>query len=253
MLTQKYRTRPEGNWREKRPKTTGSAFMIVAICLFVCGVRRAAWRDCMKPLSTESNTNENGVFADAALRYDKKWNDFRIAAGIGGWSDTSEETNAKEDTEDLGFGLSFAVRHDPTGLDAGSECLADRHAVQQAVHAQADGAEQRRPVGRRRGQVVRGVRVRRLFQQIERQKADAAGEHDVMMMQRRARAAHQLERIGNDVHQRAGHQRSRGECQHEGAVGLQPQGEQASAEGHRAGATGDEESSHTAGVGSARR
>jgi hypothetical protein len=63
------------------------------------------------------SVRDGGVFADAALRYKHKWNDFRFAAGIGAWSDTTEEHKAKEKTEDLGFGLSFAVRHDPSGLN----------------------------------------------------------------------------------------------------------------------------------------
>ena len=67
--------------------------------------------------NTQITGNENGIFADAALRYSHKWNQFRVAGGIGVWSDTTEEAKAKEDTEDLGVGMSFAVRHDPSGLN----------------------------------------------------------------------------------------------------------------------------------------
>ena len=87
----------------------------------------------------EINHKENGVFADAALRYNKTWNDFRIAAGIGGWSDTTEEEKAIEETEDLGFGLSFAVRHDPTGLNAAVNYARRTHSDECAVPGEVSG------------------------------------------------------------------------------------------------------------------
>jgi hypothetical protein len=67
----------------------------------------------------EFNDRTGGVFADAALRYLKDVNStFRIEAGAGVWSDTTEEEGATEPTEDLGFGSSLAIRHNPSGLNA---------------------------------------------------------------------------------------------------------------------------------------
>jgi hypothetical protein len=58
-----------------------------------------------------------GDFKDIALRYKGDWNDFKIAAGIGAWSRTTEEKGALEPVRDTGWGGSFAVLHKPTGLN----------------------------------------------------------------------------------------------------------------------------------------
>ena len=94
-------------------------------------------------LTTDGNTlltgKENGVFADAALRYNKTWNDFRFAAGIGGWSDSTEEEDAIEKTADLGFGLSFAVRHEPTGLNIAANYARRTHNADCALPGEISG------------------------------------------------------------------------------------------------------------------
>jgi outer membrane immunogenic protein len=67
----------------------------------------------------EFSDKTGGVFADAALRYKHDMGKaFRVEAGAGVWSDTSEEENATEPTEDLGFGGSLAIRHIASGVNA---------------------------------------------------------------------------------------------------------------------------------------
>jgi outer membrane immunogenic protein len=64
------------------------------------------------------NEKVNGVYWDAALRYEGEWGGlFQVKAGVGYWRDTTEEKGAVEETDDEGIGGSLAIRHVPTGLN----------------------------------------------------------------------------------------------------------------------------------------
>src|SRR5207247_5950366 len=88
--------------------------------------------------------------------------------------------------------------------------------------------------------------VRHLLEYIKNEEAQAAREHQMVMMKCGVGSREQLHGIGNDVDERTGHQRTGGEREHEGAVHIQTEREQPAAEGHHAGAARDKQCRHPA-------
>ena len=73
------------------------------------------YRSGRRPLFEEKT---GGVLTDIGIKYEGKWADtFLVKAQFGAFKDTTEDRDAVEPTEDVGFGGSFAVRHIATGLN----------------------------------------------------------------------------------------------------------------------------------------
>lgn len=66
----------------------------------------------------EFTERNGGVYTDLALLYGADIGEtFRVEAGAGIWRDTTEEDDAEAETDDRGVSGSFAIRHNPTGIN----------------------------------------------------------------------------------------------------------------------------------------